>query len=226
MHASKTQHAERSEDLIVGETPCAAPLHLVPLAKERTSAIIDVVVDRPIGRHSRAVAEVGRPAEQKPVQPVAHLGPRFLVAGHQDVADLRLDPLYALLGRARAQVPMAVLPVALRTERVTKEVEAKWSRRLASYSVSTFPPAPPRTGHAPFGAPSSPVSLRKRMIPRTVSAFRISRTSPSGSQDTCRPSPCGRLSRPRSTTAAPSPCASRRVGRSHIPVVLDVSSAT
>ena len=103
---------------------------------------------------------------------------------------------------------------------------AQWSRRLASYSVSTFPSAPPRTGRAPFGAPSSPVSLRERMIPRTVSVFRISRTSPSGSQDTYRPSPCGRLSRPRSTTAAPSPCASRRGGRSHIPVVLDVSSAT
>jgi len=101
----------------------------------------------------------------------------------------------------------------------------KWSRRLASYYVSTFPSAPPRTGRAPFGAPSSPVSSA-RMIPKTVSAFRISRTSPSGSQDTYRPSPCGRLSRPRSTTAAPSPCASRRVGRSHIPMVLDVSSAT
>src|SRR3954451_13711880 len=72
--------------------------------------------------------------------------------------------------------------------------QLRWSRRLASYSVSTFPSAPPRTGRAPFGAPGSPVSLRKRMIPRTVSAFRISRTSPSGSQDTYRPSPCGRLS--------------------------------
>ena len=91
MHASKTQHAERSEDLIVGETPCAAPLHLVPLAKERTSAIIDVVVDRPIGRHSRAVAEIGRPAEQKPVQPVAHLGPWFLVA------DTRMSPTFVLI---------------------------------------------------------------------------------------------------------------------------------
>src|SRR3954464_1934467 len=59
-----------------------------------------------------------------------------------------------------------------------------WSRRLASYSVSTFPSAPPRTGRAPFGAPGSPVSLRERMIPRTVSALRISRTSPPGSQDT------------------------------------------
>ena len=75
---------------------------------------------------------------------------------------------------------------------------SRWSRRLASYSVSTFPSAPPRTGRAPFGAPGSPVSSAMRMIPRTVSAFRISRTSPSGSQDTCRPSPCGRLSRPRS----------------------------
>src|SRR4051795_6231546 len=62
---------------------------------------------------------------------------------------------------------------------------SRWSRRLASYSMSTFPSAPPRTGRAPFGAPSSPVSLRKRMIPRTVSALRISRTSPSGFQDTC-----------------------------------------
>src|SRR4051795_2068307 len=48
------------------------------------------------------------------------------------------------------------------------------------------------------------------MIPNTVSAERISRTSPSGFQNTCRPSPCGRLSRPPSTTAAPSPCAARR----------------
>src|SRR3954466_15889165 len=49
----------------------------------------------------------------------------------------------------------------------------QWSRRLASYSVSTFPSAPPRTGRAPFGAPSFPVSSA-RMIPRTVSALRIS----------------------------------------------------
>src|SRR3954466_7806830 len=67
-----------------------------------------------------------------------------------------------------------------------------------------------------FGAPGSPVSSktadlpRSWMIPSAVSADRISRTSPSGFQNTCRPSPCGRLSRPPSTTAAPSPCAARR----------------
>src|SRR3954453_4089243 len=63
------------------------------------------------------------------------------------------------------------------------------------------------------------------MIPSTVSAERISRTSPSGFPDTCRPSPCGRLSRPPSTTAAPSPCASRRGGRSPLSKVLGVSRA-
>src|SRR4051812_26568759 len=58
VHASKAQHAERSEDLIVGEPLCAAPLHLVPLAQERANTIADVVVDRPVGRQSRSVAEV------------------------------------------------------------------------------------------------------------------------------------------------------------------------
>src|SRR3954466_13411899 len=91
MHASKTQHAERSEDLIVGETPCAAPLHLVPLAKERTSAIIDVVVDRPIGRHSRAVAEIGRPAEQS-------LFSRWHTLGHGSLLpDTRMSPTFVLI---------------------------------------------------------------------------------------------------------------------------------
>ena len=48
---------------------------------------------------------------------------------------------------------------------------SRWSRRLASYSMSTFPSAPPRTGRAPFGAPSSPVSLRERMIPGRFRCF-------------------------------------------------------
>src|SRR3954462_10344748 len=43
---------------------------------------------------------------------------------------------------------------------------SRWSRRLASSSVSTFPSAPPRTGRAPFGAPGSPVSLRNADDPQ------------------------------------------------------------
>jgi hypothetical protein len=88
-------------------------------------------------------------------------------------------------------------------------------------------PKPDVTVSVSSGFPvSSKTAERLWMIPNTVSAFRISRTSPFRFQDTCHPFPCERLSRPRSTTVAPSPCASRRGGRSHIPLVLDVSSAT
>ena len=50
--------------------------------------------------YTRSVAEVCRPAAQKTVQPIADLQPRRFVAGYQYVADLCLDPLDALLGRA------------------------------------------------------------------------------------------------------------------------------
>ena len=44
------------------------------------------------------------------------------------------------------------------------------------------------------------------LMPRIVSALRISRTSSFlGLEVTCPPSPCGRLSRPRTTTGAPLP---------------------
>src|SRR6185369_8144444 len=39
-------------------------------------------------------------------------------------ADLRLEPQHAPLRRARAQIPVAILAVVMRAERVAKEVEA------------------------------------------------------------------------------------------------------
>jgi len=48
----------------------------------------------------------GRPAKQRPVQHVAHFGLRIVVARH--FADLRLEPLHALLGRTRAQISKTV----------------------------------------------------------------------------------------------------------------------
>src|SRR4051795_6735136 len=47
---------------------------------------------------------------------------------------------------------------------------------------------------------------------RIFSALAIPATSTLRSSDTCGPSPCGRLSRPRTTTTTPSPWASRPVG--------------
>src|SRR4051812_21626268 len=114
VQAAETLHTELSEDDVIGEAPGAAPWHVVPSAEERAHTVIDVVVDSSIGRQARAVAEVGSPAEQEPVQPAAHLGPRPFVAGDQEIADLRLDPLYTLLRRAGAKIPMAVLPVVVR----------------------------------------------------------------------------------------------------------------
>src|SRR2546430_670873 len=53
------------------------------------------------------------------------------------------------------------------------------------------------------------------MMPRTVSACRISRTSSFlGVEVTCLPSPCGRLSRPRTTTETPLPWGSPPEGQS------------
>ena len=70
-----------------------------------------------------------------------------------------------------------------------------------------FPSAPLRTGHASFprtqlsSACVPPQWLTFEML--RPSAFRLPPTSPVAG--TCRPSPCGRLSRPPTTTAAPSP---------------------
>ena len=74
----------------------------MPSDEEVAHALVDVSIDATQGRPTRAVGEVVRPAEQDPVQRVAHFWPRLVIAGHQQVADRRLEPLHALLGRACA----------------------------------------------------------------------------------------------------------------------------
>src|SRR5262245_29371680 len=95
------------------EPVIAAPCHFVPSDEECTHALADVEVDAAECRSARPVAEVVRPAAQTLVQLVAHLGPRSVVAWHQQLADLRLEPLHALLGWARAPIPLAVAPVGI-----------------------------------------------------------------------------------------------------------------
>src|SRR5215510_5191028 len=103
----------------------AAPCHFVPSDEECAHALADVEVDAAECRSSRSVAEVVRPAAQTPVQLVAHFGPGSVVAGHQQLADFRLEPLHARLGRARTPIPLAVTPVRIvRAERVAKERKA------------------------------------------------------------------------------------------------------
>ena len=72
MHASEVQHAEVSEDPLIGESLRAAALHLVPPDKEVSHVIVNVSVDRAVCQQTSAIAEVGGPAAQKPVQLIAY----------------------------------------------------------------------------------------------------------------------------------------------------------
>jgi len=56
--AFETQQAAFSMDNFKREPPCATPCHLVPSGKEVSYALIDIVVDSPVGRTPRSEAEV------------------------------------------------------------------------------------------------------------------------------------------------------------------------
>ena len=58
MHALKTLHAEVPEHFRVGEPSDAAPWLLVPSSEEVPDAIMDMVIDDPIRRQARAIAEI------------------------------------------------------------------------------------------------------------------------------------------------------------------------
>src|SRR5205823_9225972 len=104
--------------------PGAARRHLVTPDQEVADPVMDVIVDRPIGHEARAVAEVRGPTANQAVQAITHLMPRSHVAGNQEVADLAPEPEHALLRRARPEIPVAILAIAVRTERIAEEIEA------------------------------------------------------------------------------------------------------
>ena len=97
--------------------PCAA-------GEEAPDAVADVVIDGAIGREQGSIAEVRRPTAKKAVQFLAHLRPDAHFARLQQLADLALDPLQALLRGTRAKIELAVQGVS-RPERVAQEVEVK-----------------------------------------------------------------------------------------------------
>src|SRR5262245_17695593 len=122
--APEMQHTERAEHRFPREAVGAVRGHLVTSDQEVSNPFVDVVVDGPVRRQPGAVTEVCTPASQQAIKLSAHVSPGIQVAGHQDVADLGLEPQDALLRRARAQIPVAILSVVVRAEAVAKEVEA------------------------------------------------------------------------------------------------------
>src|SRR5262249_39830718 len=92
--------------------------------QEMPYALIDVITNSPIRRCPGSIAEVRRPTSQHLIQPASHLLPSPRVAGHQKFSHLLLDPCHRLLRRTRSQIPVAILLIAMRPERVTQKVEA------------------------------------------------------------------------------------------------------
>ena len=113
------------EDQALGRTGSVPrPLHFMPLTEEMSDAVTDVVINGLYSPSACSITEIGRPTAQQTVQLVAHIVPWRTLPGTRTSIDLRLHPLDTLLGWTCAQVPVAVPLVAVRTERVSKEVEA------------------------------------------------------------------------------------------------------
>ncbi len=113
MDVAQTQNPKFSEHAFGRELCTASSRHLVPPCEEVARAVIDVVVDRPIGLQPAAVVEVRRPSPQLAVQAIAYLRPCTHVAGHEHLAHAVFQTLHAFPRRARAQIPGAVLAEAM-----------------------------------------------------------------------------------------------------------------
>ena len=87
------------------------PCILCRLRKEIANAIVDMGVDASVGPRLRAIAEVvptSRAVTCSACRALPATG-RYC-CGYQQLAHLCLEPLHALLGRACAQIPLAVSP--------------------------------------------------------------------------------------------------------------------
>src|SRR3954466_3890349 len=116
--------------MLAGEPVDATPVRFVSLTEEVSGPVIDVAIAGPVTRRRGSIGEVGGPAAQDAVQPCSYFIPGAFVTRHQQFADLRLDPLHALLGRARPQVPAAAIGKVAWSQRIAKESEALGSRLL------------------------------------------------------------------------------------------------
>src|SRR5205823_7673364 len=95
-----------------------------PSAQEAPDTITDLTVNGFVSRRAGSVAEIRRPAGEKPVEPFAHVGPFPHVSRLQNIPDLGLDPQYALVGRACAEIPLPTFGKMSWSQRVAKEIEA------------------------------------------------------------------------------------------------------
>src|SRR3712207_1082198 len=91
--ASKVSDGQFPVDMVSRELVRSTPLHFVSLTEEVPRSVIDMLIDGLVCRREGTVGEVGRPTAQSAVQSCSHFVPAALIAGHQQFADLHLDPL-------------------------------------------------------------------------------------------------------------------------------------
>src|SRR3954466_4324650 len=103
---------------MVGELMCASRGHFMAPCQEAANRLIDIVVRRPVSHQSRAVAKIASPTTQQMVQPQTYFVPGSDGSGRQNVRHPPLETLHALLRRARAEIPVAILPVTVRAKAV------------------------------------------------------------------------------------------------------------
>src|SRR6266849_2791732 len=121
MKTPEPEYPQLPEDMVRGKAPRPARRDLVSPPQKVPRPVIDVVVDRPIGRVPCAVAEVARPPAQHAVELGDDDVPRRLVARTKDLPDASLDPLDRLLRRCGSQIPVTVLPVTHRPKGVPQK---------------------------------------------------------------------------------------------------------
>lgn len=89
---------------------------------------------------------------QNAVQPCSHFVPSALVAGHKQFANLHLDPLHALLGRASPQVPATSIGKVARSQCVTNCREGAVSAQNLPAGANPYRLVPSHH-HKPRGQP-------------------------------------------------------------------------
>ena len=128
MDVAQAENSQFPEDHVIRITDGASRWHLVASFQKMSYAIKDVIVDRSVGHQPGTVAEVGRPTLQHAVEPIPHFWPRSHIVGSQEIARFCPESCHTFLRRTSSKIPMAILPIVMRPERITKKVEAFFAR--------------------------------------------------------------------------------------------------
>ena len=120
---SQSRHTKFAEHRFHAERPDAARGHLVTPDQEVTHTVIQMGLDHAVRGVVGSGTEVAAPSPQQAVHRAAHLFPWPLIARYQYLTQLVLQTLHTLVRRAGPDEPPALLPVAMRAEAVTQEVE-------------------------------------------------------------------------------------------------------